>query len=200
MVEDMVGTEVVVEKAPELPALSKVPTATAITARCSHQHSWSTSQHKLPKSKHLAPSFIIITIITIVLALVIATSAISINIVGLSIKLTKTTIVTIFKLEVWEREHPLRRPRPRRRLWEEILLWEHGGRILPLRLLQVQERLRSSKQRLRWRLRWRRTPLNPVLNQRLRKAALNYIQIFTVADLKHIIVRLFGFLIVIQFS
>ena len=77
------GTEVVVEKAPELPALSKVPTATAITARCSHQHSWST-----------------ITIITIVLALVIATSAISINIVGLSIKLTKTTIVTIFKLEV----------------------------------------------------------------------------------------------------
>merc|ERR1712062_136746 len=99
MVEDMVGTEVVVEKAPELPALSKVPTATAITARCSHQHSWSTSQHKLPKSKHLAPSFIIITITT-VLALVIATSAISINIVGLSIKLTKTTIVTIFKLEV----------------------------------------------------------------------------------------------------
>ena len=196
----MVGTEVVVEKAPELPALSKVPTATAITARCSHQHSWSTSQHKLPKSKHLAPSFIIITIITIVLALVIATSAISINIVGLSIKLTKTTIVTIFKLEVWEREHPLRRPRSRRRLWEEILLWEHGGRILPLRLLQVQERLWSSKQRLRWRLRWRRTPLNPVLNQRLRKAALNYIQIFTVADLKHIIVRLFGFLIVIQFS
>ena len=96
----MVGTEGVVEKAPELPALSKVPTATAITARCSHQHSWSTSQHKLPKSKHLAPSFIIITIITIVLALVIATSAISINIVGLSIKLTKTTIVTIFKLEV----------------------------------------------------------------------------------------------------
>ena len=196
----MVGTEVVVEKAPELPALSKVPTATAITARCSHQHSWSTSQHKLPKSKHLAPSFIIITIITIVLALVIATSAISINIVGLSIKLTKTTIVTIFKLEVWEREHPLRRTRSRRRLWEEILLREHGGRILPLRLLQVQERLRSSKQRLRWRLRWRRTPLNPVLNQRLRKAALNYIQIFTVADLKHIIVRLFGFLIVIQFS